>query len=63
MTKRPWLLLLPLLLAALPAVAQVFPDRPVRIIVPINPGGGLRSPIKFPIERIAHEIGQVWRQW
>ncbi len=35
------LLLLPLLLAfAPPAKAQTFPERPLRIIVPINPGGG-----------------------
>ena len=40
--RCPPALLLPLLLpfAALPAAAQVFPDRPVRIVVPINPGGG-----------------------
>ena len=35
------LLLLPLLLAiAPPAGAETFPERPIRIIVPINPGGG-----------------------
>ena len=28
------------LLSVAPAMAQTFPDRPVRIIVPINPGGG-----------------------
>jgi tripartite-type tricarboxylate transporter receptor subunit TctC len=35
------LLLLPLLLAIAPSAgAQPFPERPIRVIVPINPGGG-----------------------
>ncbi|WP_207538141.1 tripartite tricarboxylate transporter substrate binding protein [Sabulicella rubraurantiaca] len=33
-------LALALSLAALPAVAQSFPDRPIRLIVPVGPGGG-----------------------
>jgi tripartite-type tricarboxylate transporter receptor subunit TctC len=58
MPKRPWLLLLPLLLAAFPAAAQVFPDRPVRIIVPINPGGGTDVFARRLAELAAPALGQ-----
>jgi tripartite-type tricarboxylate transporter receptor subunit TctC len=39
MTPRPLLALAALLLLALPAVAQTYPSRPIRIIVPFSAGG------------------------
>ena len=58
MPKRPWFLLLPLLLAAFPAAAQVFPDRPIRIVVPINPGGGTDVFARRLAELAAPALGQ-----
>jgi len=58
MPKHPWLLFLPFLFAALPATAQVFPDRPVRIIVPINPGGGTDVFARRLAEIAAPALGQ-----
>ncbi|CAH0161317.1 hypothetical protein ROS9278_00968 [Roseomonas sp. CECT 9278] len=45
-------------LAALPAAAQTFPDRPIRIIVPVNPGGGTDIFARKLVELIGSSLGQ-----
>ena len=50
-------LLIALLFAA-PAAAQTFPDRPIRIIVPINPGGGTDIYARALAEGAAPLLGQ-----
>jgi tripartite-type tricarboxylate transporter receptor subunit TctC len=49
--------------AALPAVsriamAQTYPTRPVRFIVPLAPGGGLDFVARLTAERMSRSIGQ-----
>ena len=51
------MLFMALLLAA-PAAAQTFPDRPLRIIVPINPGGGTDIYARALAEIAAPALGQ-----
>ncbi|MBL6454198.1 tripartite tricarboxylate transporter substrate binding protein [Belnapia sp. T6] len=51
-------LLVCLILPAAVAEAQTFPDRPIRIIVPINPGGGTDIFARKLAELAAPELGQ-----
>ena len=51
-------LLLAALLLATPAAAQTFPDRPLRIIVPINPGGGTDIYARALAEIASPALGQ-----
>ncbi|MDB5412724.1 MAG: Bordetella uptake protein [Rubritepida sp.] len=60
---RRWLLsiaLAPLFAAPLPApaAAQTFPERPIRIIVPINPGGGTDIFARVLQEIVGNSLGQ-----
>ncbi|HYF07768.1 MAG TPA: tripartite tricarboxylate transporter substrate binding protein [Acetobacteraceae bacterium] len=45
-------------LSATPALAQTFPDRPMRIIVPVNPGGGTDIYARALAEIAAPALGQ-----
>ena len=47
-----------LALAALPVAAQSFPERPIRMIVPVNPGGGTDIFVRKLTEIIGHSMGQ-----
>ncbi len=44
-------------LASLPAMAQGYPNKPIRIIVPFAPGGGSDSVARIISERLAKEWG------
>lgn len=46
------------LLASLPATAQTFPDKPIRIIVPLPPG----SPPDVLARLLSEAIGRNWKQ-
>lgn len=46
------------LLSVVPAMAQTFPDRPMRIIVPINPGGGTDIYARALAEIASPALGQ-----
>jgi tripartite-type tricarboxylate transporter receptor subunit TctC len=54
---RRWFLAL-LACIALPAAAQTFPDRPIRIIVPVNPGGGTDIFARALQEIVGNSLGQ-----
>ena len=41
-----------------PVLAQVFPDRPIRIIVPVGPGGGTDIFARKLVELIGPSLGQ-----
>jgi tripartite-type tricarboxylate transporter receptor subunit TctC len=45
-------------MAAAPVAAQSFPDRPIRIIVPVNPGGGTDIFARKLVELIGGSLGQ-----
>lgn len=45
-------------LMTLPALAQSFPDRPIRVIVPVNPGGGTDIFGRKLVELIGASLGQ-----
>ena len=47
-----------LLAAAVPALAQDFPDRPVRLVIPFAPGGSTDVVGRIIAERMAAELGQ-----
>jgi len=57
---NPALLLLPFLLlaTALPLSAQEFPTRPVRLIVPFQPGGGSDTLARMPAEKLSAKWAQ-----
>ena len=44
---------------ALPAGAQNFPDRPVKIIVPQPPGGGFDTVARLVADRLQPLLGQA----
>jgi tripartite-type tricarboxylate transporter receptor subunit TctC len=52
------LLLATLLTAALPALAQTFPDRPVKIVVPFAPGNTLDQSLRIVGEVFTRNTGQ-----
>jgi tripartite-type tricarboxylate transporter receptor subunit TctC len=59
MPMRRWFLALALLpLLAAPLAAQSFPDRPIRIIVPVNPGGGTDIFARALQEIVGNSLGQ-----
>lgn len=47
-----------LLLAASPAIAQTYPDKPIRILLPFPPGGGTDSVARVILPRMGHALGQ-----
>ena len=51
-------LVLVLLLNALPAFAQAYPSRPVRLIVPLSPGGFADTPARMLGPRLAEQLGR-----
>lgn len=56
---RHWFLALALLpVLAAPLAAQSFPDRPIRIIVPVNPGGGTDIFARALQEIVGNSLGQ-----
>ena len=42
----------------LPAVGQTFPTKPIRLVVPLGPGGGYDFAGRLLAEGLAHELGQ-----
>ena len=46
------------LLAALPAFGQAFPTKPIRLVVPLGPGGGYDFVGRLMGEGLSHELGQ-----
>jgi tripartite-type tricarboxylate transporter receptor subunit TctC len=53
---RTWMGLLALLLAVAPAVAQAWPDKPVKIVLGVPPGGGL----DVLVRGVAAELSTKW---
>jgi tripartite-type tricarboxylate transporter receptor subunit TctC len=47
-----------LLLAATAAVAQDYPNRPVRIVVPLSPGGFADTPTRMLAPRLSEQMGK-----
>jgi len=47
-----------LLLNALPAFAQAYPSRPIRLIVPLSPGGFADTPARMLGPRLAEQLGR-----
>src|SRR6187431_3239779 len=58
MTFRARLALATLAIAALPAFAQAWPDRPVKMIVPFPPGGGTDTVARPLAAKLAQILGQ-----
>jgi len=49
---------LALLLSALPAFAQTYPSRPVRVIVPFPAGGGVDAAGRILAQRLGESFGK-----
>ena len=47
-----------LLLAALPAAAQTYPDRPIRMVIPFAPGGAADVVGRITAQALAEDHGQ-----
>src|SRR6186713_2689221 len=58
MTFRARLALATLAIAALPAFAQAWPDRPVKMIVPFPPGGGTDTVARPLAAKLSQILGQ-----
>ena len=58
MVVRAWMGLLALLVAVAPAAAQTWPDKPVKIVLGVPPGGGL----DVLVRGIAQELSIKWGQ-
>ena len=64
MTLNTWRRIAPCLLlvsvaGAMPVIAQEFPSRPVRIIVPQPPGGGFDSVARQLADKLGPVLGQT----
>jgi tripartite-type tricarboxylate transporter receptor subunit TctC len=55
---RPWITAAALLLAGLPAVAQDFPNHPIKVIVPQPPGGGFDLVGRVMADKLTQLLGQ-----
>ena len=49
---------LPLLLVATAAFAQDYPSRPVRLVVPLSPGGFADTPTRILAPRLSEQLGK-----
>jgi len=58
LVTRAWMGLLALVVAALPVQAQTYPDKPVKIVLGVPPGGGL----DVLVRGIAAELSSKWGQ-
>ena len=58
LVTRAWMGLLALVIAAAPAAAQTYPDKPVKIVLGVPPGGGL----DVLVRGIAAELSTKWGQ-
>lgn len=59
-TRRHWLAFACALMAAsaLPAAAQVYPDRPIRLVVGYSAGGGVDAMARLVAPRLSAQLGQ-----
>ena len=45
-------------LAPLPAAAQAYPNKPIKLVVPYAPGGGADGVARIVAKRVSEQIGQ-----
>jgi tripartite-type tricarboxylate transporter receptor subunit TctC len=57
--RRTFLLLATLALSTLTCHAQTFPNRPVRILVPLSPGGGMDAVARGLAQKLGDSLGQT----
>ena len=58
MLFRAFLIALACAFTALPARADVYPDRPIRMIVPFAPGGGTDVLARIIAQKLYEKLGQ-----